>query len=122
MRKAVGIVITIVILLGLKFHNRSSDQNVILDDMKSLIAKLQISAKDTAYLNGILDREHSKAFDAAYTMGGRRRGATLDDDKYIEAIFKAMISQCAKDKKKELVAKLTSAREAIRSAGKESAS
>jgi hypothetical protein len=118
MRKVVGVVVVIVVLVGLKFYNKGSDDKAVLADMKALIAQVASSADETTYLNGILEREHSKAFDAAYDMGGRRRSAKLDEDKYIDAIFKAMISQCENDKKKELAEKLRTAHQELREADK----
>jgi hypothetical protein len=106
MRKIIGIGVVIVLLVGLKFYHKGEDDKAVLADMKSIVAELGASPADTAYLNKILDREHQRAFDAAYDIGGRRRAAKLDEDKYIQAIFKAMISQCNKDKKKQLADKL----------------
>jgi hypothetical protein len=118
MRKVIGIVVAIVVVVGLRFYNRGTDEKAVLADMKTVIAQLGASPADSAYLNGVLDREHSRAFDAAYEMGSRRRGARFDENKYVDAIFKAMISQCEKDKKKDLAAKLRIAHEALRSAEK----
>ncbi len=106
MRKAAGIVVVIILLTGWRLHNRGSDDKQVLADMKALITELELSSEDTAYLNGIVDREHRLAFDGAYDMGSRRRGATFDEDKYVDAVFQAMIARCDKDKKKDLAGKL----------------
>lgn len=113
MRKVIGIVVVIVIVLGLKFYNRSSDDKEVLADMKTLVTQIAPSPAESTYLTGIVDREHKRVFDAAYDMGGRRRAAKLDEDKYIDGMFKAMIEQCKKDKKKELAVTLYRAQQAI---------
>lgn len=115
MRKVIGIGVAIVVIVGLKFYNRGADDKAVLDDMKQVIAQVSSSPEETTYLNRILEKEHQRAFDAAYDMGGRRRSATLDEDKYLNTVFTAMISQCERDKKKPLANKLRAAHALIMS-------
>ncbi len=116
MKKVIGVVVVIVLVVGLKFYNRGSDDKQVLADMKEILADLDLSEEDSAYVNGILEAEHKRAFDAAYSMGGRRRAAKLDEDKYIDAVFQGMIVRCNADRKAELADTLRAAHQLLRSA------
>ncbi len=113
MKKLLWIGLIIVILVGVKLYNRSDDQEGVLKEMKAVIAELGFSVEDTAYLNGVLDRVHPHAFDAAYSMGTRRRAATLSEETYIQDVFDRMIRACNSDGKTHLVEGLQKARDQI---------
>ncbi len=107
-------------VLGLKFYNKSSTDTEVLNDMRNLIGKMELEPADAEYLNTVLDREHQKAFDDAYTMGGRRRSSTLDEEKYVNNIFQALIADCRSNDKGELADFLAEAQKIILSAADDS--
>jgi len=118
-KKVIGVVVVIALAVGLKFYNRGADDKQVLADMKEILSDLELSAEDSAYVNGILEAEHKRAFEAAYSMGGRRRAAKLDEDKYIDAVFEGMIARCNADRKAELADTLRGAHLILRSTGEE---
>jgi hypothetical protein len=83
-------------------QNRGSDSKAIKADAKRVVAKLPLYAPNAAYLDKLIDKHQSAAFDSAYDMGGRRRSATLDGDRYFETLFTRMSGSCYADKKKDL--------------------
>jgi hypothetical protein len=106
MQKVGGVIVVIVILVGLKFWHRSDDSAEILADMKEVIAQLNVDEADAKYLEQMLEREHQRAFDAAYDMGGRRRRATFDEKQYLVQVLGAMAKQCDRDRSPEIADKL----------------
>lgn len=119
MKKVIGFVVVIVLAVGLKFYNRGSDDKQVLADMKEILSGLDLSEEDSAYVNDIVEREHKRAFDAAYSMGGRRRAAKLDEDKYIDEVFNGLILRCNADRKAELADTLRNAHQVLRSSAEE---
>ncbi|HRX85131.1 MAG TPA: hypothetical protein P5572_08940 [Phycisphaerae bacterium] len=105
--KRLGVVVVLgVLLFGLKLWHRGDDGKQILKEAKLMVLAMHLPAEEEAYLTTILEREHQKAFDAAYDMGRRRRAATFYEDKYLDAIFAAWIRECQADGKPELADKV----------------
>ena len=115
MRKVGWIVLIFVVFVGFKLWNWRSDSADVLADMKEVIARLDVNEADAEYLEGLLEREHTIAFEAAYDTGSRRRGATFDEDKYLVQVLDAMIKQCDRDRETEIAAKLRALKQAVES-------
>ena len=113
MKKAIWIVVALAVIFGLKFYNRGNDEKDVLAEMKAVIVEMGLPADDTTYLHGVVERVHPDAFDAAYSMGSRRRAATLDEQKYIQEVFKGMIRACTGDNKHHLIEPLLNTRDLI---------
>ena len=90
MRRVGWIVLIIVVFVGFKLWNWRSDSADVLADMKEVIARLDVDEADAEYLDELLEREHSVAFEAAYDTGSRRRGASFDEEKYLAGVLERM--------------------------------
>jgi len=106
MKKLAGIIVIVALVIGLKMWNRGSSDKQVLADTKQLLGHLDVTAEERTYLEGALDRVHAKAFDAAYSLGGRRRGAKLDEKKYLDQVFGALFRECRDNGKAELADKV----------------
>lgn len=113
MKRAAIIVVLAVVVLGLRFWNRGQDDHQVLADMKDVIKQVAVSPEETTYLETILAREHPKAFDAAYSMGSRRRASEFNEEQYLRTIFKAWIECAQNDHKAELVERLSALQQVV---------
>ena len=66
------------------------------------------------FLYGLVDKFHSQAFDASYTMGGRRRSSKFDEKLYLRTLLSSMSGQARTDGKPELADELKLASSGIR--------
>lgn len=108
--KAGGFVVVIMVLIGVKFCNMSSDSSDVEKEARQLVATFPGYSEHKAYYNRLLDRFHASAFNAAYDMGGRRRGSSFDANRYVASLLSKMANQARRDGKEEVGAILDLAR------------
>ncbi len=117
-KKLGGILLAVALIGGalyLKFRNRGAAADDTLVQMQALIATIDGYQADQAYLKPLTERAHRAAFDGSYDIGGRRRRASFDEDKYLDAFFKHMIQACNADNHRDLVPALQTLRDSLRS-------
>jgi len=112
-KKVVGFVVVLVVLVGIKFFTRSGDKEEILADMKKLVVRIEGYDQHAEYLDKLLEREHNRVFDKAYDMGGRRRGASFDETKYLGEVLTGMAADCERTKRTDLANSLRQYRDTL---------
>ena len=84
----VGIVVLVIGgAIGLRFYNKGSDESAIHDNMHEWVANTPGYSDDPAYADALFEKCHEPAFEACYSMGGRRSGARVRDDA-AQAVFR----------------------------------
>ena len=110
MGKTVGSVAFAAVLAGVlvwsRMNRRGENEAAILQQMEEMVSKIDVYPANQEYLDKLLKEEHRGAFDAAYSMGGRRKGAKFDWSKYTTTLFDGMCKECARDKKPEVAKSL----------------
>lgn len=79
----VTILIAVVIgagLIGWKYWNKSSSSDEVKQEVKDLFKDFE----DQKLIGTLIDKHHDACFDECYTMGGRRRSAKFDADRYLQ--------------------------------------
>jgi hypothetical protein len=94
MRNVVGFVLLIAVVVGVKMWNRGDQSGDVRAEMMPHIQSMPEYAANAAYLDECFDRAHSHAFSESYSLGGRRRAAKLDYDKYMDVLFTRMAQEC----------------------------
>jgi hypothetical protein len=94
----VGIAVLVVGgVIGLKFYNKGSAEAEIKTNMHAWVANSVGYADDPAYAETLFDQCHEPAFESCYSVGGRRRSARFEDERYIAQLTAAMAAQARKD-------------------------
>jgi hypothetical protein len=96
----------------MKLYRRGTDKTDVLTAMKEIIGDLDVYKTEGEYLDELLEREHGRAFDDAYDVGGRRRSAKFDHDKYLQSLYGGMIADAKRRNKKDVADALGKLREA----------
>ena len=109
-----GIAISVIISLVLKFSTKSSDDKEVRGAMISLIHEFPDYSENSAYYTKLVDRCHHDAFEAAYSMGGRRTAAKLDVKLYLIQVSSRMASKASADGKASVAATLTTFNQVMR--------
>ncbi len=89
-------------IVGWKFYNKGNDEAAIKSTMKEWVVGAAGYDSDPTYCDALFERFHSDVFEKTYALGGRRRGASFDDDKYISMMTSRMSTQARKDGKPEI--------------------
>jgi hypothetical protein len=97
------VVVAVVFAGGMAVFNRGQDSADVQKEFRKIVANMPNYSQHKAYLNPILTAAHEKAFSSAYTAGGRRRAAKLDEDLYLKIAFKYVKDRATKDKKTDIV-------------------
>lgn len=119
MKNVIGFVVVLALAVGIRFYNRGEDDQKIKNEAKELISQLDFYAADAEYIDGLIDDNHTAAFDASYTMGGRRTASKFDQDKYLAELFHRMAGDAFKAGKRELGQALNRAEEIAKEPSKE---
>lgn len=106
MKRVLGFLVFVAILVALKLNARSDADSDVREVMHGAVANLECYASEGAYLDELVDREHTAAFDASFTMGGRRTRSKMDMGKYFNSILEAMQRDCRKDGKPKVAEEL----------------
>ena len=94
-----GIAVSVIISLVLKFSTKSDDDRQVRKEMIQVVQDFPDYAENSSYYTQLVDRYHKEAFEAAYTMGGRRTSAKIDAKAYLIQISSRMASKAASDGK-----------------------
>jgi hypothetical protein len=100
-----GVVVAIVIIgavIGFKFYNKGSAADDVLLQARETVAQCPVYTKDPAYCDMICEACHDAAFDAAYTLGGRRSSAKFDESKYWDELYRGMMARANADGRKDV--------------------
>lgn len=79
MKRVLGAVVSIALILGLKFYNK----NAAAHDVKARL--VEICEQDSACVTAV-DRHLEACFEQAYKMGGRRRSSRLESEQLVQCI------------------------------------
>lgn len=112
-KKILGFLVVVGVIIGIKFYNRGDDSAQVLKDFKEIMAKSDGYDAHSDVLEPIIQRAHNSVFDSAYEMGGRRRGASFDDSKYVVGMLDYMLRDCRQRHKKEAAEWVLAIRKAI---------
>ena len=73
-----GAVVSLLITFAFKLSNKSTDDTQVRKEMIQVVHSFPDYSENSSYYNQLVDRYHHDAFEAAYTMGGRRSSGKLD--------------------------------------------
>jgi hypothetical protein len=94
-----GIGLSLIISLVIGLSNKSSDDKQAREDMIKVTQTFPDYSENSQYYTQLVDRFHKEAFEAAYSMGGRRKSAKLDGKAYLIQISSRMATKAAADGK-----------------------
>lgn len=83
----------IVIGVYMKMSNMSETDESIKADIVAFVQDLDCYADNAAALDEMCEIAHDEAFDAAYSIGGRRSSGSLNGEKYINGFVDSMTEQ-----------------------------
>ena len=109
-KKVLGIAVVVTAIMIFKMKNMGEEDSAIQEEMQAIVESLPCYDAHGEYLDTLFERHHGIAFQEAYEMGGRRRGATFDENAYIEKLFGRMIKNARDRSKRDLVECLQEAR------------
>ena len=112
-KKILGFLVLVGVVVGIKFYNRGDDSAKVLKDFKEIMEKTDGYIAHSDVLEPMIQRAHQFVFDEAYDMGGRRRGASFDEDKYVVGMLDYMLNDCRKRHKKEAAEWVLAVRKAV---------
>lgn len=101
------IVVGVAVFFGWKLYSKSQASEETKQEAKSFIVNMPGYAADNAYYDSLLESAHPTAFDASYSIGGRRRAAKFDEGQYYDRLLTGMIAKAEQDKRTEAFAALT---------------
>jgi len=113
-RKLGGIVLVVVVIgfgAYARMKNRVDTSNDLQEAVMSWIVDMPSYGDHGDALDIMADYAHQLAFDEAYSSGGRRRAARLDDEAYVEKFFGVMIEDAERRNLSDVVEDLQECRE-----------
>jgi hypothetical protein len=102
-----GTAVIFVVVLGLKYMNKSQDNVDVKKEMIEVVHRFPNYSQYGSYYDGLVDRCHAQAFESAYSLGGKRQAPQLNVQKYLSDISRRMASIAQSDGKSEVAAMLT---------------
>jgi hypothetical protein len=102
-----GVVLSLTISLVFKLSNKSSDDKEVRNEMIELVHDFPDYAENSSYYTQLIDRYHHEAFEAAYSLGGRRTAAKIDAKLYLVQISSRMAAKASADGKSSVAKTLT---------------
>lgn len=103
--KFIGIIIVVAIVVGFKFYKKERFSENIKSQSIEIIQKIPGYDENKTYIDSIFESSFDKAFEGSYDIGGRRRGAKFDENKYITMLFDNLIGKAKLDGKEDLAKK-----------------
>lgn len=86
----IGVIVLGLVSLGIRLASKSSDDGKIKGEMLELVQRAPGYKANSSYYQELVERCHSEAFEAAYTLGGRHQGNKFDDRQYLSIITEKM--------------------------------
>ena len=102
LNKFIGIIIVVAIIVGFKFYNKSKAADDIRSQTIEIVQAMPGYDENKQYIESIFEPCFATAFEAAYDMGGRRRSAKFNQDKYITTLFENLMTRSERDGKEKL--------------------
>ncbi|MBA3699834.1 MAG: hypothetical protein H0W78_13380 [Planctomycetes bacterium] len=102
-----GIGLSLIISLVIGLSNKSSDDKQVRKEMIEVIQTFSDYSENSQYYTQLIDRFHKEAFEAAYSMSGRRTSAKLDEKAYLIQISSRMAAKASSDGKASVAETLT---------------
>ncbi|MBA3686477.1 MAG: hypothetical protein H0W72_14745 [Planctomycetes bacterium] len=109
-----GLALSLIISLTIKLANKSTDDAQVRSEMHQVVQDFPNYRDHATYYDGLVERYHHQAFEAAYSMGGKRRAPTLNEKTYLATISSLMADKASADGKSEVATMLTTFNRAIR--------
>jgi hypothetical protein len=72
-------ILTIAVIFGIKFYNKASAQTEGKDHLFALCEKDQ-------YCLDVVEGSYDYCFEKNYSLGGRRNGGSLDQNKFLQCL------------------------------------
>jgi len=98
-----GFVVVVAIVLGFKFYNKGQANAEVKSEAAKIVQSLPGYQRNQAYYDSLVEHAHPIAFEVAYSMGGRRRSAKFNDQKYLSVLIAEMIKKARSDGKTDVV-------------------
>lgn len=102
-----GIALSLIISLVVGLSNKSSDDKQVRKEMIEVVQDFPDYSENSSYYIQLVDRYHHEAFEAAYSMSGRRTSAKLDSKLYLIQISSRMANKASSDGKASVAQTLT---------------
>ena len=102
LHRFIGIIVVIAVIVGFKFYNKSKAGDDIRSQTIEIVQTMPGYDENQSYIDSIFEPCFETAFEASYDMGGRRRSARFDQDKYISTLFDNLRQRSEQDGKEEL--------------------
>ena len=102
LHRFIGIIIVVAIIVGFKFYNKSKAGDDIRRQTIEIVQAMPGYDENQSYINSIFEPCFETAFEASYDMGGRRKSAEFNQDKYITTLFDNLMTRSEQDGKEEL--------------------
>jgi hypothetical protein len=119
--RTIGGLLALVIVVGLLVWNRmgarSEASAKIRADAMRILSTMEGFEQNKKILGPMADRAHGVAFAAAYKVAGRRTTPEFDEEKYLQAFFRSMMSQANDLNRQDLRKSLLVQRSAFEEAG-----
>lgn len=93
MKKLFSIALVVALVVGLKVFNKGRDGDTIRAEAYELMTSLPDYSAHASFFEEAFPRAHKAAFEEAYSMGGRRKGASLDESAYLSVLFSSLARQ-----------------------------
>lgn len=106
MKRVLGFLVLVAIAVAVKLSVRSDADAEVKKLMHGAVTNLDSYSAEGQYLDDLVDREHTAAFDASFSMGGRHSRSKIDMAKYFTNILEAMQRDCRKDGKPKVAEEL----------------
>lgn len=103
--------VAIVVFVIVAWQRSGKDSDAVLNQMKQLVSQLDTYPQNAEYLDRMVEHEHKMSFHDYYDMGGRRRGASFDDEGYLRHLLDKMIANCNRDRREDVAKELMELRE-----------
>lgn len=101
-----GIGLSLIISLVIGLSNKSGDDKQVRMWMIEVIQTFPDYSENSASYTQLVDRYHKEAFEAAYSMSGRRTSAKFDRKSYLVQISSRMAAKAASDGKTSMATNL----------------
>lgn len=79
MRRLLGAIVSVGLILGLKFYNKSASAH----DVKARL--VEVCEQDSGCVAAV-DKHFEACFEQAYKMGGRRQSSRLESEQLVQCI------------------------------------
>ncbi|MCO6436200.1 MAG: hypothetical protein J5J06_03840 [Phycisphaerae bacterium] len=98
-KSVLGFIVVFGIVIWAKFSQQADMNKQMLSQMQSVISQLDSYSGDPEFFDNVLRSEHDKAFAADCDLGGRYRGPSCNEQKYITDVLAGMRNACQRARK-----------------------